>query len=91
MVLFLFCGQGGNAPKVISLTKQVEAPIMIRRPNVENIVTQNNFKLRVLAYRKLTQAELLQAAAIYLKAKKRSTFPMNGCDTIETLIGFDER
>lgn len=63
----------------------------IRRPYVENIVTQNNFKLRVLAYRKLTQAELLQAAAIYLKAKKRSTFPMNGRDTIETIIGFDGR
>lgn len=63
----------------------------IRRPNVENIVTQNNFKLRVMAYRKLTQAELYQAAAIYLKAKKRSSFPMNGCDTIETIIGFDGR
>ncbi len=63
----------------------------IRRPNVENLVTQNNFKLRVMAYRKLTQAELYHAAAVYLKAKKRSSFPMNGCDTIETIIGFDGR
>ncbi|WP_304247636.1 hypothetical protein [Fibrobacter succinogenes] len=44
-----------------------------------------------MAYRKLTQAELYHAAAVYLKAKKRSSFPMNGCDTIETIIGFDGR
>ena len=61
----------------------------IRQPNVENFVTQNKFRLRVLAYRKLTIRELRYAALEYMRIKKIRSLPMSGEDTIVTVIGHD--
>ena len=61
----------------------------VKKPNVVNIVRQGNFELKVLAYRKMSQTELLQAVACYLKTKKCRTLPKSGSDTLVTIIGHD--
>ena len=61
----------------------------VKTPNVENLVIQNNFKLRVLAYRKLSAQELRCAAVEYMRNKKIRSLPMSGEDTIVTIIGHD--
>jgi len=61
----------------------------VKTPNVENLVIQNNFKLRVLAYRKLSTQELQCATKEYMRNKKIRSLPVSGEDTIVTIIGHD--
>jgi len=60
-------------------------------PNVLNVVNDQarGVKYHVMAYRRMTRAELLQAVAMYLSRAKKK--PKAGTlVTLVTIIGFDQ-
>jgi len=59
-------------------------------PNFDNVFTHGKFKLHILAYRKITKEEALQAVGAYALSKHIKELPLTGEDTYGTFIGINE-
>lgn len=56
-------------------------------PSVVNTIKAGKFTLKVYAYRKLKEKELLQAVKIYLKQNHIKKLPTSGTASLITTIG----
>jgi hypothetical protein len=63
----------------------------MEQPNVVNVLldAERNVRYEILAYRKLTQAEMLDCVTSYLRQKKRKRPKPGERVVIVTIIGFD--
>lgn len=61
-------------------------------PNVMTTLKKpdSNFEFRVLAYRTLSEKELISVLKCWMKQTKHKTIPKNQVITYQTIIGFDD-
>jgi len=60
-------------------------------PKVVTELKYGKFTFRILAYRKLTEAEIDLTVREYLRTKRRKTFPKKGSVDIVTIFGAVDR
>lgn len=51
---------------------------------------ERNFTFRVVAYRALTQSELLLVLSMWRRQQRRKSLPRNQVITVQSIIGLDE-